>query len=150
MPIYITNYSYSPAILYPIDNARPEESDYDIEVISDLSGEDITGETIWLIDDEDVCSEEEMLEYFNDKYVSEVIDESEYQKGKEWLFKTFDYEEKDFENHPQMLKIKVPYGKDECQYALEDDFDPIEGDYLPPKWKELDEDDLERIGFDNF
>lgn len=149
MPIYITNYSYSPAILYPIDNARPAEYDYDIEVISDLTGKDITNEVIWLIDDGDVCSEEEMLEHFNDEYVSDVNDENEYQKGKEWMIEVLGYEEEDFENRPPMLKINVPYEKSDCQYDLKDNFDPIESDCLPQNWRQLDDDDLERIGFDN-
>lgn len=148
MPVYIKNYSYSPAKLYPVDDAHPEEYDYDLEVISDLSGKDITNETIWQIDDGDICSEEEMLEYFNDEYVSDVNDEGEYQKGKEWMLEVFlGYEEKDFENHPSMLKINVPYGKSDCQYALEDDFDPIRDEYLPQDWKELDDDELSEIGF---
>ena len=151
MSVYIKNYSYSPAKLYPIDNAHPEEYDYDIEVISDLTGDDITGEAIWLIDDEDVCSEEEMLDYFNSKYVSDVDNENEYQKGKEWLIKVFDYEEKDFENHPPMLKINVPYGRNnDYQYALENDFDPIGNDYLPDDWRELDAEELSEIGFNDF
>ena len=150
MPVYITNYYYSPAKLYPVDDAHPEECDYDLEVISDLSDKDITNETIWQIDDGDICSEEEMLEYFNKEYVSDVIDESEYQKGKEWLIKVFDYEEKDFENHPPMLKINVSYLEDTCQYALKENFDPIGDEYLPDDWRELDAEELSEIAFDDF
>ena len=132
---------YSPATLYPIDNAHPEEFDY--VVTSDLSGDEIDDDEIWEVDGE-ICSEKEMLDIFYDSYVSEVTDEEEYQKGKEWLIREFSYEEQDFEEHPTMLKIDVPYGrKDDCQYALEKDFDPIGNDYLPDDFRHLDVSDLE-------
>lgn len=132
---------YSPAVLYPIDDAHPEEIDY--VVISDISGDEIDDDDIWEVDGE-ICSREEMLDIFYDQYVSEVTDEEEYQKGKQWLIENFSYEEKDFEEHPTMLKIDVPYGKnDDYQYALEDDFDPVGDDYLPDDFKQVDVDDLE-------
>ena len=150
MPVYIKNYSYSPAKLYPVEDAHPEECDYDLEVVSDLSGDDITNDNIWEIDDGDICSEEEMLEYFNREYVSDVADEKEYQRGKAWMIKVLDYGEKDFENNPLMLKINVPYLEYECQYALKDNFDPIGNDYLPDNWRELDAEELSEIGFNDF
>ena len=150
MPVYIRNYYYSPAVLYPIDDAHPEECDYDLEVISDLSDKDITNKNIWQIDDNDICSEEEMLEYFNNKYVSDVTDEEEYQKGKEWIIRELHYEEQDFENHPQMIKISIPYSEYKFQYAFKDNFDPIGDGYLPNDWRELDEEELSEIGFDDF
>ena len=132
---------YSPAVLYPIDAAHPEEVEY--VVTSDISGNEIDDDDIWEVDGE-ICSEKEMLDIFYDYYVSEVTDEEEYQKGKEFLIKNFSYEEKDFEEHPTMLKIDVPYGKnDDYQYALEDDFDPIGNDYLPDDFRHLDVNDLE-------
>ena len=132
---------YSPAVLYPIDDAHPEEIDY--VVISDISGDEIDDDDIWEVDGE-ICSREEMLDIFYDQYVSEVTDEEEYQKGKQWLIENFSYEEKDFEEHPTMLKIDVSYGKnDDYQYALEDDFDPVGVDYLPDDFKQVDVDDLE-------
>lgn len=150
MPVYIKNYSYSPAKLYPVDDAHPEECDYDLEVISDLSGKDITNKTVWQIDNGDICSEEEMLEYFNNEYVSEIVDEREYQKGKKWIIEFFGYTEKDFENHPTILKINVPCFESSCQYALETIFDPIGYEFLPEDWEELDDDKLAEIGFENF
>lgn len=97
---------------------------------------------VWLVDGE-ICYEKEMLDIFYDNYVSEVTDEEEYQKGKQWLIKNFSYEEKDFEEHPTMLKIDVLYGRnDDCQYALENDFDPIGNDYLPDDFKQVDVEDL--------
>lgn len=132
---------YSPAVLYPIDDAHPEEVDY--VVTSDLSGDEIDDDEIWEVDG-DICSEEEMLNIFYDEYVSEIKDEEEYQKGKQWLIKNYSYEEKDFEEHPTMLKINVPYRNDDCQYALEDDFNPVvDDDYLPKDFKQVDVDDLE-------
>lgn len=133
--------NYSPAVLYPIDDAHPEEFDY--VVISDISGDEINDDEIWEVDGE-ICSEKEMLDIFYDSYVSEVTDEEEYQKGKEWLIREVSYEEQDFEKHPTMLKIDVPYGRnDDCQYALENDFDPIGDDYLPDDFRHLDVNDLE-------
>ena len=133
--------NYSPAVLYPIDSAHPEEFDY--VVISDLSGDEIDDDEIWEVDGE-ICSEKEMLDIFYDSYVSEVTDEEEYQKGKEWLIRELSYEEQDFEEHPTMLKIDVPYGRNnDYQYALEKDFDPIGNDYLPDDFRHLDVNDLE-------
>ena len=151
MGVRVVNYSYSPEVLYPIDDAHPEEVGYDIEVDSDISGKDITGKEIWELDDETICSKEEMLDIFYDSYVSKVTNEEEYQKGKEWLIREFLYEEQDFEEHPTMLKIDVPYERDDdCQYALENDFDPIDNNYLPDDWRELDEADLESMAAETF
>ena len=132
---------YSPAVLYPIDDAHPEEIDY--VVISDISGDEIADGDIWEVDGQ-ICSEKEMLDIFYDQYVSKVTDEEEYQKGKEWIIREFHYEEQDFEEHPTILKIDIPYGKnDDYQYALENDFDPIGNDYLPDDFRHLDVSDLE-------
>ena len=145
MGLKITN--YSPAVLYPIDDAHPEEIDY--VVISDISGDEIDDDDIWEVDG-DICYREEMLDIFYDNYVSEVTDEEEYQKGKEWLIRECSYEEQDFEEHPIMLKIDVSYGKnDDCQYALKDDFDPVGDDYLPDDFRQVDVDDLEPDEEDN-
>lgn len=132
--------SYTPATLYPVDMAEPEDSEY--VVISDISGKDITDEDLWMVDGE-VCSEEEMLEIFYKDYVSEVQDEDEYQQGKSWLISVIGYKESDFQGHPAMLKIDVPYGDSSCQYALRDDFDPVGDNYLPDNYEEVDVSDLE-------
>lgn len=133
-------FNYTPATLYPVDMAEPADSDY--EVISDISGDDITDQDLWMVDG-DVCSEEEMLEIFYKDYVSEVQDEDEYQRGKDWLIRVLRYKEEDFQGHPTMLKIDVPYEEDSCQYALEDDFDPIGNDYLPDDYRAVDISDLD-------
>ena len=65
---------YTSAVLYPIDNASPEEIEY--AVISDISGDDITDENLWKVG-RDICSEGEMVELFNDRYVSKVENEDE-------------------------------------------------------------------------
>lgn len=147
MPVRVTNYSYTPARLYPIDDAYPEEVDYDIEVESDISGKDITGEDIWEIDDKQVCSEDEMLEYFNEEFVSPVENEEDYLEAKKYLIEERGYKEEDFKNSPELLKID--YG-DEVGYAFKEGFDPIGDDYLPQDWCKLDESDLEEIAFDDF
>lgn len=147
MPVRVTNYSYTPARLYPIDDAYPEEVDYDIEVESDISGKDITIEEIWEIDDKQVCSEDEMLEYFNEEFVSPVENEEDYLEAKKYLIEEEGYKEEDFKNSPELLKID--YG-DEVRYAFKEGFDPIEDYYLPEDWRKLDDSDLEEIAFDDF
>lgn len=129
---------YSPAMLYPIDNAHPDETEYG--VFSDISGDEINEDEIWEVDG-DICSEEEMLDIFYDSYVSEVEDEEEYQKGKQLLIGSHKYQEKDFDNHPNMLKVYN--ADDDYDYVLEDDFSPIMDGYLPDDFKHLDISDLE-------
>lgn len=134
--------SYSPAVLYPIDNASPEEIEY--VVISDISGDDITDEDLWKVDG-DVCSEDEMLELFNDSYVSKVEDGDEYEKAKRYLIDERGCDEDMFKDHPDLLRIDVPdmvAGWD-CMYAFAEDFDPIEDDYLPNDFHRTDIDHLE-------
>ena len=135
--------SYTPATLYPVDMAEPADCEY--VVISDISGKDITDQDLWLVDG-GVCSEDEMLEVFYKDYVSEVQDEEEYQRGKSWLIRVLGYTGEDFQGDPIMLKIDVPYEyddeDDDCQYALRDDFDPIENDYLPDDYTAVDVSDL--------
>ena len=147
MSVKVINYDYTPARLYPVDDAHPEEVDYDIEVESDISGDDITGEEIWEIDDNLICSKDEMLEYFNEEYVSPVETEEEYIEAKKHLIEEEGYKEEDFNNNPKLLRID--YG-DEVRYAFEENFDPIEDHYLPDDWCELDDSDLEEIAFDGF
>lgn len=131
---------YSPEVLYPIDDAHPEEIDY--VVTSDISGDEIDDDEIWLVDG-DVCSKEEMLNYFFDEYVEEVTDEKEYQKGKEWILKNFiGYTEEDFKTHPVILKINVPWEHGPFQYALEDNFNPIGDDFIPDDFRNVDAEDL--------
>ena len=132
--------NYTPATLYPVDMAAPEEIEY--EVISDISGDDITDQDLWMVDG-DVCSEEEMLEIFYKEHVSEVQDEDEYQQGKGWLIRVLGYKEDDFQGHPAMLKIDVPYEDSSCQYALRDDFDPVWSDCLPDTYRAVDVSDLD-------
>ena len=147
MSVKVVNYSYTPARLYPIDDAYPEEVDYDIEVESDISGKDITGEDIWEIDDNQICSEDEMLEYFNEEFVSPVENEEDYLEAKKYLIEEEGYKEEDFKDSPELLKID--YG-DEVRYAFKEGFDPIEDYYLPDDWRKLDDSDLEEIAFDDF
>lgn len=147
MSVRVINYSYTPARLYPDDYAHPAEVDYDIEVESDISGKDITGEDIWEIDDNQICSEDEMLECFNEGFVSPVKTEEDYLEAKKYLVEEEGYEEEDFKNSPELLKID--YG-DEVRYAFKEGFDPIGDDYLPEDWCKLDESDLEEIAFDDF
>ena len=149
MAVKVVNYSYTPARLYPVDDAYPEEVDYDLEVESDLSGKDITGEEIWQIDYNQLCSKDEMLEYFNEECVSPVETEEEYLEAKKYLIEEEGYKEEDFNNNPKLLRIDY---SDETRYAFEENFDPIEGegDYLPADWCELDNSDLEEIAFDDF
>lgn len=130
---------YSPEKLYPIDDAHPEEVEY--VVTSDISGDEIDEDEIWLVDG-DVCSEEEMLNYFFNEYVEKVEDEKEYQKAKEWLIKYIDYKEEDFEEHPVILKINVPWEHGPFQYAVERDFSPIGDNYIPDDFKQVDVEDL--------
>ena len=115
---------------------------YDYKVYSDISDDEIDEDEIWKVDGQ-ICSEEEMLGIFFDEYVSEVNNEDDYQKGKEWLIKVVGKKEEDFKNHPIMLKIDVPYGTDECQYALTADFDPVNDEYLPKDFVHLEVSDLE-------
>lgn len=132
---------YSPAVLYPIDDAHPEEVEY--IVTSDISGDEIDDDDIWEVDG-DICSREEMLDIFYDQYVSKVTDEEEYQLAKEWLINTYSYKEDDFKDHPTILCIDIPFDNhQDHQYALEDDFDPVGDDYLPDDFKQVDVDDLE-------
>lgn len=147
MSVKVVNYSYTPARLYPIDDAYPEEVDYDIEVESDISGKDITGEDIWEIDDNQICSEDEMLEYFNEEFVSPVENEEDYLEAKKYLIEEEGYKEEDFKDSPKLLRID--YG-DEVRYAFKEGFDPIEDYYLPDDWRKLDDSDLEEIAFDDF
>ena len=147
MSVKVVNYSYTPARLYPIDDAYPEEVDYDIEVESDISGKDITGEDIWEIDDNQICSEEEMLEYFNEEFVSPVENEEDYLEAKKYLIEEEGYKEEDFKDSSKLLRID--YG-DEVRYAFKEGFDPIEDYYLPDDWRKLDDSDLEEIAFDDF
>ena len=148
MPARVVNYSYTPAKLYPTDEAYPEEVDYDIEVESDISGKDITGEDVWEIEDKKLCSESEMLDYFNKEFVSPVENEEDYLEAKKYLIEERGYKEEDFKNSPKLLKID--YYDDVVRYAFKDDFDPIGDYYLPEDWCKLDEYDLEDIAFDSF
>ena len=134
--------SYTPAVLYPVDDACPEE--IECEVISDISGEDITNEELWMVDG-DICSEEEMLELFNNDYVSEVTDEREYEKAKRYLIEQGGCTEDMFKDHPDLLRIDVPHRQTawNCMYAFAEDFDPIGDDYLPDGYRAVDIADLE-------
>ena len=114
MGLKITN--YSPAKLYPIDDAHPEE--YDVVVYSDISGDDITGEELWIYHNQ-VCSEEEMIDAFKEDYVS-YVDEEEYDEAKQFMIDNFDYKEEDFLSHPTLVKVEAPDGSDfEYVYELE-------------------------------
>lgn len=151
MGVNVVNYSYKRARLYPIDDAYPEEIDYDIEVESDISGDDITGEDIWELDDGTICSQKEMIEMFFEDFVTDVSEE-EYEEAKHAFIKDFSIDslaaEDMFADHPKMIKVDLDDG--EIHYFLKDSFDPIEDDMLPKDWRLLDQSDLEEIAFDDF
>ena len=124
---------YSPAVLYPIDYAHPEE--YEYEVISDITGEDITGEELWSVNHY-ICSRDEMLDIFYRDYVTEVTDEEEKEKARNYLKTEYGWTDDMFGKN-KLLKIKQGY-----DYSYDDeDFDVDE--YLPDDWYPVDESDLE-------
>ena len=124
---------HSSAVLYPIDLAHPEESEY--EVISDITGDDITGEELWDVDG-NICSRDEMLYIFYRDYVTEIKDKDEYEKAKNYLKTEFGWTDDMFGKN-KLLKIKQGDG-----YTYDDDdFDIYE--YLPDDWCQVDESDLE-------
>lgn len=133
---------YTSAVLYPIDDASPEEIEY--AVISDLSGDDITDENLWKVG-RDVCSEGEMVELFNDRYVSKVENEDEYEKAKRYLIDERGCKEDMFKDHPDLLRVDVPDTRAgwDCMYAFAEDFDPVGDDYLPDDFEPVDIEDLE-------
>ena len=132
---------YIPAKLYPVDDAYPEEVDY--IVISDISGDDITDKDLYLVDGQ-VCSKDEMLEIFCDEYVSEITDEKEYQEVKDFLINFLDYNESDFDKHPKIIKINMPFDRDhDYCYELADDLKYSIRDYLPDDFYHVDIWDLE-------
>ena len=149
MAVNIYNYKYTPAKLDPVDDAYPEEVDYEVEIISDISGDDITNEdSFYELDDGSICSEKEMLEiYFND-FVSKVETEEEYQKGKKFLIEELGYSEDDFKDHPSLLRIdgieKHPL------YAFEENFNPDDYDYLPNGWCHKYYEDLEEQALEEY
>lgn len=73
-------------------------------LISDISQEQLDDTTVWTIDGLE-CSRSEMIEYFKEHYTKLVKDDKTYEKGKEFLKKFYDYNEKDFENHSLMYEV---------------------------------------------
>lgn len=95
-------------------------------LISDISKKQLDDTEVWTIDGLE-CSRSEMIEYFKEHYTKIVEDEETYQKGKEFLKKFYDYEEKDFKEHPTMYRVveentSIDFGKDVIPFMLEEMF----------------------------
>lgn len=105
-------------------------------LISDISKQQLDDTEVWTIDDLE-CSRSEMIEYFKEHYTKIVEDEETYQKGKEFIKKFYDYEEKDFKEHPTMYRVveencSTDFGKDVTPFMTEEMFHNGDvDDFLP-------------------
>lgn len=134
--------NYSPEKLYPIDEAHPEE--YDVVVYSDISGDDITEEELWVYYGK-VCSREEMEEAFYEDYVS-YVEEDDYDEAKQFMINNRGYEEKDFLNHPTIVKVANFNDDDNAEFEDIYEFE----DYLNNNITEfVDSDDVYEISIND-
>lgn len=108
-----------------IRNYAPAEKE--VGVVSDFSDDMISSEdheTFWLSDEDKVGTLEEVEEDFLKRYVSDVK-EDEYEEAKKVILIEGMGTEKDFENHPELVKVGELYDfkdklKDHLKQWLED------------------------------
>lgn len=106
----------------------PEELDY--QIVSDISGKDITNaSSLWRSPDDEVCSEEEAIEQFLLHYATPLVTKEEAAKAVAY-FKQFGLALTTEEAFQETVKIKRFRGRE--VYAFKDN---------------LESDDLENAGF---
>lgn len=136
--------SYSPAVLYPVDFAHPEEME--IEVVSDYSGKIITDKYVWIDKDGEIYTKEEALATLNKKEVTDVRDlDSEPSLIKEFLEEgvkfvkysmgerfCFDYadDNENYEGDPEYVLEYFGYTEVETDELEPDDPEEPDTDFL--------------------